>query len=134
MNDFDPGYEHARHYHMRVIIAGSRHRFCSKEWAIKCIDGAMNQVPAGIDDIRVVSGCSGWIDYCGIMWAKENDIQIDPFPYLSWLGKSGGPIRNKIMAQDADYLILIWDGKSKGSANMKFWGEKFNLTIFEFTP
>lgn len=35
------------------------------------------------------------------------------------LGRGAGMIRNKQMAQYADVLILIWDGKSKGSANMK---------------
>ena len=34
-------------------------------------------------------------------------------------GKAAGPLRNKDMAKYGDELCLIWDGKSRGSANMK---------------
>jgi hypothetical protein len=33
-------------------------------------------------------------------------------------GKAAGPLRNREMAAYADALILVWDGKSRGSANM----------------
>ena len=34
-------------------------------------------------------------------------------------GKAAGPIRNRQMAEYADELLLIWDGKSRGSASMR---------------
>lgn len=37
----------------------------------------------------------------------------------SKFGKKAGPIRNTQMAEVADALLLIWDGKSVGSSNMK---------------
>jgi hypothetical protein len=46
-------------------------------------------------------------------------------------GKAAGPKRNKRMAEAADALILVWDGKSKGSASMKSEAQKRGLKIFE---
>lgn len=42
------------------------------------------------------------------------------YPYRGDLGKAGGPVRNEAMAQahsDAIWIVL-WDGKSSGTANM----------------
>jgi hypothetical protein len=42
------------------------------------------------------------------------------YPYRGDLGKAGGPVRNEAMAQahpDAIWIVL-WDGKSRGTANM----------------
>ena len=32
--------------------------------------------------------------------------------------KAAGPIRNRQMAEYADYLIAFWDGESRGTRNM----------------
>lgn len=49
-----------------------------------------------------------------------NSLKLTKFP-ADWdkFGKAAGHIRNKQMAEEADALLLIWDGESKGSANMK---------------
>jgi hypothetical protein len=46
-------------------------------------------------------------------------------------GKAAGPIRNHKMAEMGDALLLVWDGVSKGSLNMKTCMEKLNKPIFE---
>ena len=46
-------------------------------------------------------------------------------------GKAAGPIRNKQMAEYADALLLIWDGESRGSANMKKEIQKLKKPIYE---
>lgn len=46
-------------------------------------------------------------------------------------GKAAGPIRNAEMAEAGDALLLIWDGKSRGSASMKREAEKRGLPIVE---
>ena len=48
-------------------------------------------------------------------------------------GKAAGHVRNKKMAEYGDALLLIWDGKSKGSANMKKEMQKLNKPIYEVT-
>ena len=118
---------------MRVIIAGSRtlgHRRFEVVAAIKelvaTLDGPVTQV---------VSGKARGVDTIGEYWAKyshETPIPIASFP-ADWdrYGNRAGPIRNREMAANADVLILIWDGKSSGSADMKRAATKAGLKILE---
>ena len=46
-------------------------------------------------------------------------------------GRKAGPLRNMEMAINADALVLVWDGKSAGSASMKREAERAGLLIFE---
>lgn len=46
-------------------------------------------------------------------------------------GKAAGPIRNREMAAYADALLLVWDGKSRGSKNMKEEMLKLNKPVHE---
>ncbi len=68
---------------------------------------------------EVVSGMAKGVDTAGLAWANSYEVPIKDFPYKREFGKAGGPIRNKQMAEYADALLLIWDGESRGSANMK---------------
>lgn len=54
------------------------------------------------------------------------------FPDWDQYGKRAGPIRNEQMAKAADALILIWDGLSTGSNNMKEHAIKYDLEIKEY--
>ena len=45
--------------------------------------------------------------------------------------KAAGHIRNKEMADYADALLLIWDGESRGSANMKENMIKLGKPVYE---
>jgi hypothetical protein len=47
-------------------------------------------------------------------------------------GKSAGPIRNYKMAKMAQALIAIWDGKSRGTANMIQMAEKEGLKVYVY--
>lgn len=95
---------------MKTIIAGSR--------TITDIDEALNN----FNDwtiTEVVSGCARGVDKLGEVWATTNNIPIKRFP-ADWnnLGKSAGYVRNHQMADYAEALIAIWDGKSKGTKHM----------------
>jgi hypothetical protein len=80
---------------------------------------------------EIVQGDADGIDYCAKMFAKKAEIPHVDFPYKSELGKAGGPVRNAEMADYADALLLIWDGNSRGSNNMKFEARKRGLPVFE---
>ncbi len=67
---------------------------------------------------EVVSGNSGNVDFAGEQWAESHGLPLRLFPANWKLGRSAGPRRNRQMAEYADALILIWDGKSRGSFNM----------------
>jgi hypothetical protein len=68
---------------------------------------------------QVVSGkARGW-DTVGEVWARQAGIQVKPFPaYWEQYGRRAGFMRNAEMAAQADALLAIWDGRSKGTRNM----------------
>lgn len=83
-----------------------------------------------IEDGYIVS--SGGIDRLGEYWADAQRLPIKRIP-AEWkkLGRSAGPIRNAKMAEYGDALLLIWDGESRGSANMKLQMQKLNKPVYE---
>lgn len=98
---------------MKLIIAGGRKDYVlTKE--IQEVLTNNNLIPT-----EIISGGATGIDSCGEQYAKECKILLALFP-AEWNthGKAAGPIRNKKMADYADYLVAFWDGKSKGTKNM----------------
>ena len=114
---------------MKVIIAGGRE--IDVDYAMRILDELKEQ---GVFEyvLEIVSGCAHGVDEAGKRWARLHKIAIKEFP-ANWEkhGKAAGPIRNAVMADYADHLVLIWDGKSKGSKNMKFCMEKLGKGITE---
>ena len=103
---------------MKLIIAGSRPKALNLGFTMmENICRHFNFHPVTVS--KVVSGCAQGVDERGMYWAMEQSIPIKKFP-ANWElhGKAAGPIRNKQMAKYADELLVIWDGKSKGSSNM----------------
>ena len=97
---------------MKVIIAGSRD-IADRKLIFDIVD----DFPLKITE--VVCGGARGVDKIGEEWAKKNSIPVTPFtPNWDTLGKSAGDERNKRMANYADALIAIWDGKSKGTRHM----------------
>ena len=100
---------------MKLIIAGSRDVTDAAD-EVGC---ALWEFELSDQVTEIVSGASGNVDLAGEEWARENDIPIKRFS-ADWAkhGKAAGPIRNREMAEYANALLVVWDGKSKGTANM----------------
>lgn len=113
---------------MKVIIAGSRD--ITDKWAIVEAVGATDWI---IDE--VVSGAARGVDTLGEEFAAIHNIPIKQFP-AEWdvHGKSAGYVRNYAMAQYADALIAVWDGKSKGTLNMINTMANLNKPVFVYCP
>ena len=113
---------------MKLIIAGSR-KFTANYY-YHYIDIYINEV-IGADNVKMVlCGEAKGIDTHGKKWALKNNIEVKSYP-ADWdkHGKLAGPLRNKEMASQATHLLLVWDGKSKGSKNMLNEAEKAGLII-----
>ena len=110
---------------MKVIIAGSR--TISNRGLIR---QAMDDSEFKIDE--AVCGMARGVDSEARWIAMFRGIPVKEFP-ANWglYGKRAGHIRNAQMADYADALILIWDGKSRGSANMLNTARDKGLLIFE---
>lgn len=100
---------------MKVIIAGSR-GIEDHEILLEAIE------ESGFDITEVVSGGARGVDLMGEDYANAVDTPIKQF-IPNW-GKpphtirNAGNIRNGQMAEYADALIAIWDGKSTGTKDM----------------
>lgn len=119
---------------MKLIIAGSR-----TINADPILNGIILMLGLDTKITEVVSGTAAGVDRSGERWQEHmkelcgsNAPGIARFP-ADWNqhGRSAGPIRNAEMAHYADALLLIWDGTSSGSANMKRTMEKLGKPVYE---
>jgi len=99
-------------YTMKTIIAGSRD-LVDKDTVFSIIDLA----PVFIT--QIISGGARGIDKLGAEFGYHKDIPVITFN-ADWdtYGKRAGYLRNVDMADNAEALIAIWDGKSKGTKHM----------------
>lgn len=109
---------------MTTIIAGSRDIA-----DYRTVEDAVTAAPWLVS--RVVSGGARGVDTLGERWAKENNVPLVIFS-ADWdtYGRSAGYRRNVQMAENADALIAIWDGKSKGTKHMIDIARDRKLTIY----
>jgi hypothetical protein len=109
---------------MRTIIAGSRD-ITDKQLVETAISKSKFLITA------VVCGEARGVDSIGKDWAIRNNIPVHSFP-ANWTlhGKSAGYIRNAEMAENADALIAVWDGKSRGTKMMIDLAHKKNVKVF----
>lgn len=117
---------------MRAIIAGSR-----TVTLYSSIAQAVSE--SGFAITEVVCGCADGADRLGFVWARKSNFPVRFFPawpnqhewalssardgefvtpHFGGAGKGAGIVRNGQMAFYAEALILIWDGQSRGSADM----------------
>jgi len=97
-----------------VIIAGTRTFSDYQLLCEKCDYYFQNCEPTAI-----ICGEAKGADTLGKRYAKERNIKVLSFP-ADWdrYGKSAGYRRNQQMAENAQALIVFWDGISRGTKNM----------------
>lgn len=66
--------------------------------------------------MRVVSGGARGVDATAEETACEVGLEVTVF-LADWdrYGKSAGYRRNKLIVEQADYIVAFWDGESKGT-------------------
>lgn len=110
---------------MRVIIAGSRTVTQDQ------VNEAFASCPWASSVTCVVSGGARGADKCGETLAANLGIQVDIYqPEWSRYGKQAGPVRNREMAKNAEGLIAVWDGLSRGTKNMIDLAKRAGLRVF----
>ena len=110
---------------MRTIIAGSRDTQMAHHKVFKAIE------KCGWPVTSIVSGGGGNVDHAAEYVGSVKHLPVHRFP-ADWekYGRSAGPRRNKEMAEYADALIAIWDGKSRGTKNMIDEAKKRGLSVY----
>ena len=111
-------------YHMKTIIAGGRdiHDY-------QLVLDAIKESQFGIS--TVVSGGAKGVDALGERYAESMNLALNVFE-ADWAthGRAAGPIRNRKMAENAEALIAVWDGKSRGTKNMIETARKLGLMVY----
>ncbi|MDO4173503.1 MAG: SLOG family protein [Eubacteriales bacterium] len=106
---------------MRVAIVGSRSISMD---ALPILDQFM---PKGVSEI--VSGGAEGADQLAEAYARRNHLPCKVFrPDYERYHKSAPLQRNRSLIQYSDYVLVLWDGKSRGSANV------IDTCIQEYTP
>ena len=70
-------------------------------------------------DVEIVSGGAAGADALAERYARSRGLAFRAFPadWRRW-GKLAGPIRNRQMADYGSAVVVYWDGRSRGSADM----------------
>lgn len=99
---------------MRVIVAGSR-SFTFEDYEI--VENAC--LLSGYWFSAILSGKAEGVDRLGEEFAHRMGIQVLSYP-ADWKthGNRAGILRNEVMARNADALVAVWDGRSKGTQHM----------------
>ena len=104
----------------KVIIAGSR--TATSENTYRLLEQKLDKIlknKSVTHDIVIVSGTASGADQLGERYAASRSYRVDRYP-ADWdtYGKRAGYLRNETMAQNADALVALWDGKSRGTRHM----------------
>ncbi len=113
----------------KIIIAGGRD-IDNYEVVRDALEESLIHKDVSMSDIEIVQGGATGVDRSAKYISSVANASMKEFK-ADWNthGRAAGPIRNKQMAEYADALILIWDGKSRGSASMLKEAEKQGLDI-----
>jgi hypothetical protein len=116
---------------MRLIIAGSR-SILDKELVFSIIKDQISKLENkyNFKINSIISGGAKGIDTFAEDYSKKYNYNFKLYPaYWDTFGKKAGYIRNVEMAKNADILLAIWDGKSKGTKHMIDIAKKENLIV-----
>lgn len=104
---------------MKVLIAGSR--------GIVDFD-LSGHIPSNVE--MIITGGAKGIDTVAERFADANGIpKIVIRPQYELYGKAAPIKRNEQMVDMADFVLIIWDGKSKGSQYTAKYAKKKNKTV-----
>lgn len=64
----------------------------------------------------IVSGGAKGADTLGRQYAEEHGLEmIEHLPDWKKYGRAAGPLRNKLIVEDADAVIAFWDFEDRGT-------------------
>ena len=104
---------------MKLLIAGSR--------SIKDFD-LSDHIPS--DTELIISGGASGIDLIAEQYADKHRIsKLIIYPKYEAYGKAAPLKRNEIMVDIADEVLIIWDGRSRGTKYTAAYAEKKNKKV-----
>lgn len=78
----------------------------------------------------VVSGGAKGPDTLGVMWARDNSVEVKEFiPDWAKYGRGAGFKRNTQIVEAANLVIAFWDGESRGTKDSIDKAKKLNKRV-----
>ena len=99
----------------KIAVVGSRN-FNNKDFVVKTLKKLIHNKNNLTDSIVLVSGGASGVDSWAEDFWKLHKLNCIIFK-AEWdkYGKSAGFLRNKQIIDEADFVIVFWDGISKGT-------------------
>lgn len=115
------------------IASGSRSLTC-KQLVFETLDDMLKRYGK---PRFICTGSSYGIDTSVKQWIEQHNINHIICGYDENYGRSSVEVRNDLMVRTAQkldkelLLVLMWDGESFGSRNLKYIAQKLNIKIEE---
>ena len=98
---------------MKIAVVGSRNL---------TVDSFADYITANDE---IVSGGAVGVDRCAADYAKKIGLKITVFlPEYEKYGRAAPIVRNRLIVDYADKIIVFWDGKSKGTLSVIQYAKK----------
>lgn len=79
---------------------------------------------------EIVSGGAAGVDFCAAEYAKRKGLKITEFlPEYERYGRAAPIVRNKMIVEYADKIMVFWDGSSKGALSVIKYAEKIGKPL-----
>ena len=106
----------------KIMVCGSR-TISDKKLIFSKLDDMLLMHP----NMILISGGAKGVDSIGEEWAKSHRIFVEQYkPDWEKYGRGAGIVRNKIMVENSDFVIIFWDGVSKGTKSDIDFCKKLN--------
>lgn len=102
---------------MKILVCGSR-SITNQAWVFEKIENFVTTFGFSKENLTVIHGGAKGIDSLAGQWAAANNVKVEVHA-ADWAryGRGAGIRRNKDMVLAADYVLILWDGVSKGTKN-----------------
>lgn len=113
----------------KLMVCGSR-TIVDEQWIFSKLD----ELFALHKDVVVLSGSAVGVDSIGEKWTGIHNVPIEHFlPDWKKYGRGAGIVRNKQMVETADFVMIFWDGESKGTKFVIEYCQKLGKQFSLFT-
>jgi len=107
---------------MKVAVIGSRGLHD------ECYDCISDNIPVGCSEI--ITGGAVGIDTVAARYASEHSLKLSIIePDYDAHDRSAPIIRNEEIVRASDFVLVIWDGRSRGSLNVIMTCLKINKPV-----
>lgn len=98
---------------MRVAVVGSRNIAFDYEHFGTLLTSMLPD-----ETTAIVSGGARGVDRLAARYAREHNLPVTEYlPDYGLFGKTAPLIRNRTIIDNADFVIAVWDGTSRGTLN-----------------